>query len=77
MRARAVLREELPGQLSQSGIPDELVTELTALLEALDAVRFTGQSGAHAAGELTSRAAKVVRQLATLGKARRKKGGGR
>jgi hypothetical protein len=76
LRARAVLREELSVRLTDAGIGRELAERITALLEAFDGVRFTGQSAEHAASDLVARAAELVSELGALGRVRRKRKGG-
>jgi hypothetical protein len=44
VKARGVLRGELSAKLQETGIPLELVEQITELLDSFDAVRFTGTS---------------------------------
>lgn len=62
LKARGVLRDELPGQLRAAGIREELCDSIASLLEECDAVRFTGSSGGSPA-ELADRAQDLVKQL--------------
>ena len=65
LRARAILREQLPDKLTQAGLPAELAAATVSLLETLDAVRFTGAVG-QPAGKLANRAAQLVAKLGRL-----------
>ncbi len=62
LKARAVLRDELPDALRKAGINDEMCDRITSLLDECDAVRFTGSPDGSPA-ELPERAAEVVKQL--------------
>jgi len=63
LRARAVLREELPARLAEAGLDEALVTQTHGLLETLDQIRFTGQPTESQATELVERARQVVQGL--------------
>jgi hypothetical protein len=63
LRARAVLKQELTGELRERGLKEALARDVVSLLEACDDLRFTGESDAGAAGALVERAAKIVKAL--------------
>jgi hypothetical protein len=63
LRARAFLREELPGRLAGAGLPAELVAEFIALLDDLDSLRFTGTSSEASSAEFLERARVLTSHL--------------
>lgn len=71
LRARGVLRAELPAELEAAGIDEKTARELTDLLDACDQVRFTGGEPNGRDAELVSRAAAVTKKLGKQGNGRR------
>ncbi len=62
LKARAVLRPDLPAQLAEAGLSAETAAAIVAVLEDCDGIRFTGeQPGAPA--DLVGRAAALVKRL--------------
>jgi len=65
LKARAVLKQELPKELEAGGVPEKVAQDVAALLAECDDARFTGSSEA-AAAELVARADEVVRALSKI-----------
>jgi hypothetical protein len=64
LRARAVLRPDLSGELMRQGVPESVAGSLVALLDECDGARFVrATSGRPAADGLVARAEEVVKQL--------------
>lgn len=61
VKARGVLRSDLAGTLEQRGLDAAAASEIATLLDACDAVRFTGAGPTAAA--LTERAGGIVKRL--------------
>jgi hypothetical protein len=62
MKARAVLRPDLPRALEARGADPELAKEVSGLLDACDALRFEGKSDGNPS-DLAARAAALVSRL--------------
>lgn len=62
LKARAVLRPDLPAELEQAGLSADAAREIVAVLESCDGLRFTGEA-AHAPSDLVERAGALVRRL--------------
>lgn len=69
LRARGILREKLPGELEGAGIAPEVASELAALLDACDEIRFTHESDIET-GDLVARAESALAALAKRGPTR-------
>ncbi len=63
LRARAVLKSELGGELTARGVDPAVAEDIVTLLEHCDDLRFTGDADALGAEALVERAATVVRSL--------------
>jgi hypothetical protein len=73
LKARAVLRDELPSRLEGAGLGGPLSEQIVRLLQAFDAVRFTGAAGGLSATELLGRTRELVARLRRFSKSARPK----
>jgi hypothetical protein len=65
LKARAVLRHDLCGELMRQGVPESVASGLVELLDECDGARFVNtSSGRSAADGLVARAEELVKQLA-------------
>lgn len=62
MKARAVLRRDLPGEIERRGADPGLARDITALLDACDVLRFEGATDGNPS-DLAARAAALVSRL--------------
>jgi hypothetical protein len=65
LKARAVLRDDLPKTLEAHAVPSDLAADVAQLLDDADAVRFTGSDAGDA--DFPTRAEALVKRLRRLG----------